>query len=117
MQANVSAGAGAHALHVTFMDLLRRLAFARAEYKMRGHWPRILWGRQPAKATLAPSHSDRGCEPEPWRGHSGQRTSASSPGEALRSVSEPPCDCATSRHRYKPSPTPPALRVRAVSGR
>jgi len=31
--------------------------------------------------------------------YTGQRTVASSPGEALRKTSVPPCDCATSWHR------------------
>ena len=47
----------------------------------------------------------------------GRRTVTDRPGSALRMFSCPSCACATRRHRYKPSPTPPVVRWRAVSGR
>jgi hypothetical protein len=48
---------------------------------------------------------------------SGRHRLTASPGAASRSSSRPPCELATSRHRYSPSPTPPAERERAASGR
>ncbi len=51
------------------------------------------------------------------RTHPGNSTTTSSPGCALRMRSVPPCACATRRHRFRPRPTPPAWRVRALSGR
>ena len=48
---------------------------------------------------------------------SGSVTSTANPGSALRSDICPPCACATSLHRYSPSPTPPVDRWRAVSTR